>query len=153
RFRLKGKLYEFLWLCFGLGPVPRIFTKLLKVPVSNLRRLNIRLIIYLDDILLMAQSISELLTARDSVIFLFQQLGLIINPKKSVLTPCQKMEFLGLEVDALTMTLFLPLEKVEKLKERCQKLLDNPQATLGEMASLIGYLARLPRQCYLHFFR
>ena len=30
-------------------PVPRIFTKLLKVPISVLRRLMIRVIIYLDD--------------------------------------------------------------------------------------------------------
>ena len=29
-----GKLYEFLCLCYGLGPAPRIFTKLLKIPIS-----------------------------------------------------------------------------------------------------------------------
>ena len=35
--------YQFLLLCFGLGPAPIAFTKLLKVPVSVLRRLIIRL--------------------------------------------------------------------------------------------------------------
>ena len=30
-FLWSGNLYEFLCLCFGLGPAPRIFTKLLKV--------------------------------------------------------------------------------------------------------------------------
>ena len=29
RFNWKGKLYEFLCLVFGLGPAPRIFTKLI----------------------------------------------------------------------------------------------------------------------------
>ena len=41
RFLWSGKFYEFLCLCFGLGPAPRVFTKLLKIPVSVLRRLNI----------------------------------------------------------------------------------------------------------------
>ena len=67
RFQWEGQLYEFLCLCFGLGPAPRIFTKLMKIPISVLRRMNKRLIIYLDDILLMAQSISELNIARDSL--------------------------------------------------------------------------------------
>ena len=34
RFLWEGKTYEFLCLCFGLGPAPRIFTKLMKVSVS-----------------------------------------------------------------------------------------------------------------------
>ena len=33
RFLWSGKLYEFLCLCIWLGPTPRIFTKLLKIPV------------------------------------------------------------------------------------------------------------------------
>ena len=36
-----------------LGPAPLMFTKILKIPFSLLRRLQIRVIIYLDDILLM----------------------------------------------------------------------------------------------------
>ena len=50
-------LYEFLCLCFRLGPAPRIFAKLLKIPVSVLRRLNIRTIIYLDDMLMIGDTI------------------------------------------------------------------------------------------------
>lgn len=56
RFHWKGNLFEFLCLCFDLGPAPRIFTKLLKVPIAILRRLKIRLVIYLDDMLLMGLS-------------------------------------------------------------------------------------------------
>ena len=53
---LLGKLYEFLCLCFGLGPAPKIFTKLLKIPVSVLRCLNILIMIYLDDMLLIGHT-------------------------------------------------------------------------------------------------
>ena len=40
--------------------------------------------------------------ARDTVIFLLQQLWLVLNLEKSVLTPTQRIEFLGVTVDSLT---------------------------------------------------
>ena len=43
----------------GVGPVPRIFTKLLKVPLTVLRRLMIRLVAYLDDFLIVGRTKEE----------------------------------------------------------------------------------------------
>ena len=54
-FKRKDLIYQFLCLCFGVEPAPRIFTKLLKVPISLMRKLNVRLIIFLDHILLIQQ--------------------------------------------------------------------------------------------------
>ena len=82
RFKWKRSLYQFLCPCFGLGPAPRIFTKLLKIPISIRRRINIRLIIYLDDILIMSRSLEEILISRDTVIFLLQHLDFAINLHK-----------------------------------------------------------------------
>ena len=80
RFLWEVNLYKFQCLCFGLRPAPRVFTKILKVPISLLRRLNIiYILIYLDDMLLMSQSTERLLVARDTVIFLLQHLGFVIN--------------------------------------------------------------------------
>ena len=67
QFLSAGNLYEFLCLCFDLGPAPRIFTKLLKVPISVLRHLMRRLITYLDDLLILGNSMSEIFMARVSV--------------------------------------------------------------------------------------
>lgn len=49
----------------------RLFSakSIMKVSVSLLRNLCIRIIIYLDDMLLMAASWEELLTAQDTVIY------------------------------------------------------------------------------------
>ena len=110
---LVGNLYEFLCLCFGLGPAPRIFPKLLKVPIALLRRLNICLVIYLDGIVLMGRT-EEILMSRNTLIFLLQHLGFVINLKKLVLTPSQQIEFLGLTIDTYTMTVALTEEKMEK---------------------------------------
>ena len=41
RFNWQGNLYEYLCLCFGLGPASKVFTKLVKIPIALLRRINI----------------------------------------------------------------------------------------------------------------
>ena len=89
QFRWGGQIYQFLCMCFGLGPAPKVFTKLLKCPISVLQKLKIRLIIFLDDILITASTIKELLIARDTLVFLLQNLGFIINAKKLVFQPTQ----------------------------------------------------------------
>ena len=48
RFQWKGKLYHFIALAFGLGPAPRVFTKVLKPIVSCFfGRIGMRLMIFL----------------------------------------------------------------------------------------------------------
>ena len=67
-----------------------------------------RLVAYIDDFLVMAES-KEL--ARDhtlGLIFLLENLGFIIHPEKSVTTPSQELEFLGMVIQFQTMELRLP---------------------------------------------
>ena len=116
RFAWSGNLYEFHGLSFGLGPAPMIFSK---VPIALLRRLNIPLVIYLDDILLMRRTLEEVLMSRDTLIFLLQHLGFVINLKKSVMKSPQQIEFLGLKIDTHTITLVLTKEKIEKVILKC----------------------------------
>ena len=80
RFWWEENLYEFLCLCFGLGPAPLIFTKLLKIPIDLLRKINVRMIIFLD-MLVMAQTLKEISQAKEEI-FLLQNLAFLINFKK-----------------------------------------------------------------------
>jgi hypothetical protein len=140
RFIWKGKLYQCLTLMFGMAPAPRLFTKLLKVPISVLRRLLIRLVIYIDDLLLMAQTIEEIEMARDTTLYLLQALGLTINWKKSILTPCKELIYLGVTINTTMMTFQVPQEKVSILKAMCQKALNTNRMTARKMASIMGKL-------------
>ena len=54
-FVRKETIYEFACLPFGLASAPRVYTKLLKPVVRLLRQLGIRLIVYLDNMLIMGQ--------------------------------------------------------------------------------------------------
>lgn len=73
--------------------------------MASLRSQGIRLIIYLDDILVLSQSVEKLQGHLTTVITLLKSLGLTINMDKSVLTPAQRMEFLGLVVDSISLKL------------------------------------------------
>ena len=87
--------------------------KLLKISIAILRGITIRIIVYLYDMLLMTQATEGLNMARNTLIFLLQQLGFIINPKKSVLPASQRQELFGLEIHSVSMTQTLSLEKVK----------------------------------------
>ena len=54
-----------------------------------------------------------------TVIYLQQNLGFIINIRKSILHLCQKIEFLRMEIDLIKTTLPLTTEKVQKVVEAC----------------------------------
>ena len=142
RFLWEGNLCEFLCLCFGLEPVPRVFTKILKVPISLLRRLNIRVLIYLDDMLLMSQSIERLLVARDTVIFLLQHLGFVINFKKSVMETLQTIEYLGLVINSIQMTISLTEEKVKGILQECKIIFSMKEIKVLQLT--------VSRSCIIH---
>ena len=89
------------------------------ISVASVEHTNI---VYLDDMLLIGHTIEETLMVRDTVISLLQQLRFVLNLKKSVLTPTQRIEFLGVTVDSLIMTLSLPEKKISKVQKQCQKL-------------------------------
>ena len=58
--------------------------------------------------LIMGQTMEEILMSRDTVIFLLQLLGFVLNLEKSILNPVQEIGFLGVTINSLKMCLFLP---------------------------------------------
>ena len=80
------------------------------IPIQLLRRMKIRLTFYLDDILVLNQILNIILKARDTIIHILQNLGFIINQKRSVMVATTKIEFLGTMTDSVTMVLLLSSE-------------------------------------------
>ena len=57
-----------------------------------------------------------------------------------VLIPSQKIVFLGYVIDSVEMTVSLPEEKANKLKEQTLALSERPQCSSRELAHLIGFI-------------
>ena len=116
--------------------VPKIFTKLMKVLISIFRRLNILMILFLDDILLITRPQEEIVAR----IWHFWYKSKSV--KRSVLQPFQKLEVLAKIVDLKEMTLSLPQEKVLTIIGQCHLFLTKDQVSVREISQLIG------KMCY-----
>jgi len=77
----------------------------------------------------------------DTLIYVLQMLGFVINIKKSVLEPLQKIDFLGVEIDSVDMTTSLPQEKVELIRKHCQDIMGKENVSIRELTSLVGRLS------------
>ncbi len=71
--------------------------------VATLRELGLQLVIYIDDILIMAESQNLLWDQVTGLAFLLENLGFVINYPKSQLEPTQEIKFLGFVVISQTM--------------------------------------------------
>ena len=140
RFIWGGTRYQFTCLPFGLAPAPLYFTKLLKPVVALLRRLGLRMIVYLDDIIVFNQTREGILRDRDSTLWLLQNLGFVINWKKSVLDPSHCMEYLGFVINSMEMNLSLPKEKMNQLIQSCRDRIREKTASVRTLAKIIGKL-------------
>ena len=141
RFLWRDSLLEFACLPFGLASAPRVFTKLLKSVLSVLRQRGIRLIAYLEDFLIMAESKQLALQHAATTLNILEGLGFVINYQKSLLIPSQQIEFLGYMVNSVSMSLTLPKDKLKKVQNHCQKLLDYPVTTVRELSKVLGLLS------------
>ncbi len=74
-------------LPFGLSLSPRVFTKVAEAALVPLREQGVRILNYLDDWLILAQSWDQLCEHRDRVLSHLSQLGLQVNWEKSRTLP------------------------------------------------------------------
>ena len=118
KFQMKGSILSVPLLLLRFGTSPRNIHKG-DERMSLLGKLHGWLIIFLDNILLMAFSKKELTLARNTLIY-FQNLGLLINCKKIVLETCQNIQFLGMEINSIEMTLTLSREKIGKIVQQAK---------------------------------
>ena len=88
--------------------------------------------------LVMVQTLKEISQAKETLIFLLHNLGFVINFKKSQLTPVKEIEFLGLVINSVNMTLALPQEKVLDIQNKCAQLIASPKTTIMELTKLLG---------------
>ncbi len=79
--------------------------------LSPLRASGMRILNYLDDWLILAQSRDTLLSHIDSLLIHMESLGLCVNMQKSILAPSQFITYLGLCLDSVEMRARLSRER------------------------------------------
>src|SRR5277367_5017845 len=95
----------------------------MKPVMAYWREKGMRCIVYLDDILFLHGSREQLQECAVQLTAFLEDLGFTINREKSLLHPCQQIQFLGFCVDSNLMTLSLPYQKKADITHQIECIL------------------------------
>ena len=138
RLKVKEDIYQFQAACFGLSTLPQLWMEVMKVFQKIWRKKGIMCFIYLDDILIVnstPQGVEKDLT------FMLQSLedsGMVINQKKSILTPSQVVDHLGFSLNLKDGVLEVPKSKLKSVRKELGKVLTHKTLTCRKMAAILG---------------
>ena len=92
---------------------------------------------HIDDSFLMGYSYAACEENIVQTVNMFLKLGFVIHPTKSVLVPTQELEFLGLILNSVSMTIHLPTVKAATVQQACENLFNQDNPTIREVAHVI----------------
>ena len=136
-FVFLGVYYQFTCLPQGLSSAPRIFTKVMRVVLSFLRKREVRIAAWIDDFLLAAPSRAVCQEHAFFTVRTFEELGFLPNIGKSHLVPTQRLCHLGLVWDSVAYTVSVPPDKISTVKHKSSVALSS-RVTVRFLSSILG---------------
>ncbi len=106
-----------------------------------LREAGIRILNYLDDWLILAQSRAQLCEHRDTVLSHLSQLGLQVNWEKSKLSSVQRISFLSMELDSVNLTARLSVEHAQSMLNCLESFQHKRTVPLKKFQRFLGHMA------------
>jgi hypothetical protein len=156
-FRHRGVTYRFRACPFGVRCAPFAATRMLRPALDLLRREGLVIQAYLDDLLLMAPTVTEVEAAAARTVEVLEDLGWVVNRTKSVLSGSTRLTYLGHELDSRTMEVRATAERRRAFRADVTALLRNARRgrapSLRQLASTLGKLSALApsmRTTWLH---
>ena len=101
---------------------------------------GIKVVAYLDDFLIVSNSKIECSTALATLIALLRSLGFSIAYEKTI-GPCQRLTFLGIELNSVSLTMSLPEEKVVSFLSTLRAFRAQKRASCRQLQHLAGKLS------------
>ena len=142
-FEWRGEIYSYRCLPFGLNVAPLAITKLYRNMVEHLGSRGHRLIMYIDDILILGRTKEECDASVSAVRTLLRDLGAVVNEDKSSSTSTQQIDYLGFSLDSTTMTISAPDYKIKNTRKQAKRFLKSKLVSPRDIASLLGKVVSL----------
>ena len=141
RFCVKGQVFQFRSLPFGLATAPRVFTKFMAVVGAHLRLNGSVILQYFDDWLIHHVQRESLLQDLSRSWVEISSLGLLLNPTKSDLVPSQQFTFVGMNFLTNLNRVRVPPQRSESLRNLVSLFLTKDKVTARSFLSLLGVLS------------
>lgn len=113
-FYYKNTVYQMTCLPFGLATAPCTFANISNWLANRFREEGIRVIVYLDDFLLMNTNPQILENQTQRVLETLTKLGWCVNMEKSIMNSTQVIEYLGVIWNTQLNLKYLPDPKIRK---------------------------------------
>ncbi len=115
--------------------------KIVEVALVQLREAGVRVLNYLDDWLILAQSQAQLCEHRNTVLSHLSRLGLRVNWEKSELSAVQRITFLGMELDSVNLKACLSVEHAQSMLNCLESFQRKRAVPLKQFQRLLGHTA------------
>jgi transcriptional regulator of met regulon len=110
----------------------------MKIFLKKWRKQGFLTWVYLDDILVVGNTPQQVNKNLGVMLQDLENAGMVINHKKSILTPTQQVAHLGFQVDFQHGLLQVPKEKIKAISKELGKLLTNREMSCRKMAAILG---------------
>ncbi len=140
RFAFEGVAYQYKVLPFGPSLAPHTFTRCMDAALFPLLQMGIRILNYLDDWLILAQS--EAVSTSHKNLFLSHLccLGLRVNFAKSILSPSQRVSFLSTVIDSVQMTATVSAERATTIQSHAAFFKEGNARPLKAFLKMLGLM-------------
>ena len=141
KFRSLGRFWVMGALPMGYRDSPRIFTRLMRVPMLYLReQLGVLCSHFIDDIITLSETYRAAVSATGYTGNTLSFCGFHKNIPKSVVDPTQRMDHLGFLINTISMTLHLLGHKAKKIIKMGMALLAAPGGVVSirQVAQFVG---------------
>ena len=138
RFIVDGEIYEYVALPMGLTCSARVFTRVALFVGARLRKQGVRIVLYIDDLLVIASS-KELCDKHVALLLdAVSQFGFLLNEKKSTLTPSQSFLYLGLVWNTILWTVSVRPDREVKLRSNARELIASSSVSCRAVSVFLG---------------
>lgn len=132
------KYYVFTVLPFGLSTAPSIFTRMLRPLTSYWHNQGIKICLYIDDGAATDKSFKKAMLHSNIVKSTLEQAGFVINVEKSTWVPQRNIIWLGIEVDFVKNCFYISKQRIDSIKQLCEKITTKKFTTTRDLSKLTG---------------
>lgn len=140
-FSNRGRRWRYKRMPFGVKLASCVLTAFMAEILAIARSEGVYLaIVYVDDWFIVGATYAECLRDMKIVMSILKRHGWSIEESKTTL-PCQRTEFIGIELDSISMTVSIASEKAESVLfkfKRAAEMQDNGSLTSSLVRSLAG---------------
>ncbi|XP_070582571.1 uncharacterized protein [Erythrolamprus reginae] len=140
RFCVEGVHYQYKAMPFGLSSAPRTFTKLLDVLTASLRAQSVRLMAYLDDIVILSKSQAQAQQDLALTMRTLTEHGFTINVPKSQLIPSTTLLHLGAIIDTTSCMVYLSRDRRKNIISLISSLQRDRKSSMAFLSKVLGTL-------------